>query len=1100
MSTRPNDLAHIRFISAGAGSGKTYRLTQELQRALSEGTARPAGVIATTFTVKAASELHDRVRERLIKSGRATLAEQMAQALIGTVHSVCERLLARFAFELGLSPELDVASVEDGARLFNQALDEVLSADRVRKMNLCAARLGLIDERSGRSWQDHVKKISDQARSNDIAAGALATMGRESAERFLCHFPEATCDEQATAALKEAIGEALGSIDLESDTTKGTADYVDGLRDAAAMLGRDECPWTLWIGLSKKVPRKKSEAAATPVRDAASCYDRHAGFHADIRAYVEGVFAIAGEALARFQDIKTERGLIDYEDMEQLALRALDEPAVAERLDDELELLLVDEFQDTNPMQLALFMKLARFAREVIFVGDVKQAIYGFRGSDPELVRRTLDALGARGCLPDVLESSWRSRPPLVRYLNTVFATAFERDGIDRALVELAPERKETHGAPAVMRWILPKAKATEQAEALAGAIADLVDSQARNPRREVTEPLDLAGAIADLVDSQHTVNDPKTREPRAVKYEDVAVLAATNSHVETIAGALRERRVPMKMTLSGLLAVPEVCLARACLRRLNDSSDTLATAEIRALGACEEPELWLADRLRWLAAGEDDRRWGEAEDSIVSRIARLREQAVTQSPVEIVARVLNYVSIRPIATAWGPDAIRAAQRQRNLDAFLELAVTYENHCATQHEAATLTGFLFWLEHPSSPELDLQPVVTGGDAVHVLTYHRAKGLEWPVVVATDFHYTWRSRIWGIRSLSGTEPLDIDNSLAGRSIRFFPNVFGGNTKGVPVLDEVMESEEAVSSAAADAAEGRRLAYVGMTRARDTIIVVVPPSEPGNDAWIRSFASEHLLATGDVLALPEGEPIPSSSRVLAGPDPAEFGTDPFTPAWFPERAPIESPLRERRSPSEAKPVEGAAVGEILETGPRMRVHGEDMTGIGTALHAVIAAEFVNPERDDAVEGAAALITAFAGEGAVAPADAVGCARRLRTLLHARFTPLRMLVEHPVQMRHANGQVLRGWIDLLLETDAGWIVIDHKSSPRPRSEWVDEGIGYSGQLAAYATALRAADMECAGCWLHLPVGGGLLEIVLPRTSSHALTGRGVEPRAPP
>ena len=120
-----------------------------------------------------------------------------------------------------------------------------------------------------------------------------------------------------------------------------------------------------------------------------------------------------------------------------------------------------------------------------------------------------------------------------------------------------------------------------------------------------------------------------------------------------------------MKMTLSGLLDVPEVCLARACLRRLNDPSDTLASAEIRALGACEEPEHWLADRLRWLAADENDRRWGEADEPIVSRIARLREQTVTQSPVETVARVLNYVGLRPIATGWGPDAIRAAQRQR---------------------------------------------------------------------------------------------------------------------------------------------------------------------------------------------------------------------------------------------------------------------------------------------------------------------------------------------------------------------------------------------------------------------------------------------------
>jgi len=143
-----------------------------------------------------------------------------------------------------------------------------------------------------------------------------------------------------------------------------------------------------------------------------------------------------------------------------------------------------------------------------------------------------------------------------------------------------------------------------------------------------------------------------------------------------------------MKMTLSGLLEVPEVCLARACLRRLSDPSDTLASAEICALGACEEPESWLADRLRWLATGEDDRRWGEATDPIVSCLARLREQSITQSPVEIVARVLNYIGIRPIVTAWGPDAIRAAQRQRNLDAFLDLAVEYENHCASQHEAS----------------------------------------------------------------------------------------------------------------------------------------------------------------------------------------------------------------------------------------------------------------------------------------------------------------------------------------------------------------------------------------------------------------------------
>jgi ATP-dependent exoDNAse (exonuclease V) beta subunit len=447
---------------------------------------------------------------------------------------------------------------------------------------------------------------------------------------------------------------------------------------------------------------------------------------------------------------------------------------------------------------------------------------------------------------------------------------------------------------------------------------------------------------------------------------------------------------------------------------------------------------------------------------------------------------VLNYVGIRPIVTAWGPDAVRAAQRQRNLDAFLDLAVKYEDHCASQHEAATLTGFLFWLENPTSPELDLQPVVTGGDAVHVLTYHRAKGLEWPVVVVTDFHYGWWPRLWDVRAESTAETLDLDRPLAGRTIRFYPNVFGRNTKDVPVLDAIMASDEAAAVAATNEAELRRLAYVGMTRTRDTVVIAVPPGAPKADAWIRAFESEHLLPGGDTLALPEGDPIPANCRDLAdtafaAPEPA-----PFTPAWFLERTPTVSPLRERLSPSEAGPAQGATVGETIEVGPRIAVHGDDMASIGTALHAVIAAELVNPGRDDAVERAAALIQGLAVEGAVAPADAVECATRLTAALDARFTPRRMLVEHPVELVQDNGQVLRGWIDLLVETEEGWIVIDHKSSPRPRAEWATEAIAYSGQLAAYASALRGAGLDCAGCWVHFAVGGGMVEVVLDGRSS--------------
>ena len=296
---------------------------------------------------------------------------------------------------------------------------------------------------------------------------------------------------------------------------------------------------------------------------------------------------------------------------------------------------------------------------------------------------------------------------------------------------------------------------------------------------------------------------------------------------------------------------------------------------------------------------------------------------------------------------------------------------------------------------------------------------------------------------------------------------------------------MESEEGTRASAAANAEGRRLAYVGMTRARDTIIIAVPASGPRKGAWIESFSGSHLFPTGNDHPLPGSESIPSALVDLATTDFAVPAPTPFRPTWFLKRSPSVLRVRERLSPSEAGPVEGATVGNIVELGPRIAVHGDDMGKIGIALHAAIAAEFVNPDRDDAVTRAASLIRNWAGEGAMAPADAVECARRLRKYLNAQFDTHHMLVEYPVEFVQDNGQVLLGRIDLLLETEVGWLVIDHKSSPRPRSEWTDEALEYSGQLAAYAAALRGAGLECAGCWVHFAVGGGLVEVVLPRSS---------------
>jgi ATP-dependent exoDNAse (exonuclease V) beta subunit len=691
----------------------------------------------------------------------------------------------------------------------------------------------------------------------------------------------------------------------------------------------------------------------------------------------------------------------------------------------------------------------------VIFVGDVKQAIYAFRGCDPDLVFNTLAALAKGGGGKDKLEHSWRSRPALVSYINAVFCEAFASE-IPAEQVTLKPKRAEESLGSPVLHW--PLVGSSNEARAK-----------------------EIAQEISALVASGYPVVDPHSNEVRPVRWSDIAVLATTNKSVERIAIALRATHVPMKMTLSGLFTVPETCLAKACLRRLNDATDTLATAEIIAMAECAEPESWLAERLQWLEREEDGYAWAETTHPITTKLKKLRDEIGTQSPVEIVARVLNYVGIREVVTAWGPNAIKAMQRQRNLDALLNLAVEYERHCEAQHLAATLTGFLFWLEHPHSPELDLQPVVTTGDAVHVLTYHRAKGLEWPVVVNSDFHYQWQSRLWDVRVESDGEPFDLHRPLANRVIRFWPRVFGNRTKA-PVLESILSSANGRTCQAKAASENRRLAYVGLTRARDCIVLALPVRNAPADAWLHAFAGRNLRPQGDVLALSDGSRIaihtPAPRDESASATPA-----PFAPRRLPERTPIAAPLREGVNPSASVALPGASVAEIVELGDRVKLHGEDMTMIGTALHALIAAELLNPGRTNALEHARSLLAACCGSDFsrdsdatfVDPESALAAAREFRAWLDKKFAPKRTLVEYPLVHVLEDGRAVRGWIDVLLETDLGFVVIDHKSSPRPKGEWPAEALEHSGQLALYARALKAAGKKVAGCWIHFPVSGG-------------------------
>ncbi|MEA3290943.1 MAG: UvrD-helicase domain-containing protein, partial [Pseudomonadota bacterium] len=409
--------SNIRFISAGAGSGKTYRLTQELNRLLGEGGVRPSGVIATTFTRLAANELRERVTQELAGSGQISSANQMGQALIGTVNAVCAELLVRFAFEAGLSPDQKVLEEADAMQLFGEAVESALGehTGRIRRMNELAHRLQKTDRQKNPVWQKDVQEIVAQARANDMSPEQLRAWGRESADSLLAFFPPPT-QRELDAELLRAVAQVIDAIDTDEDTTKATRAYVSLLDNARRLLGQSRLPWSDWVKLSKTSPAKKSKSQAEAVRLVAGDSEKHPRLQAETREFSAEVFAIAADSLQAYQDLKVRQGIMDFVDQEQRLYHLLDHPHVSGTLKEELQLLLVDEFQDTSPIQLALFVKLAALADRVIWVGDLKQAIYGFRGSDPALMQAVLEKVVADGGGTDVLPYSWRSRPARVQY------------------------------------------------------------------------------------------------------------------------------------------------------------------------------------------------------------------------------------------------------------------------------------------------------------------------------------------------------------------------------------------------------------------------------------------------------------------------------------------------------------------------------------------------------------------------------------------------------------------------------------------------------------------------------------------------------------
>lgn len=1122
------DARGITIVGASAGSGKTYRLTEVVSHAIDPGGEEPIGLeslVAVTYTRKAHAELSARIRRTLVSAQAFDEALRLPLAYLGTVHAACLRLLQEFAIDAGLSPNVDVVA-EDAGKLLRQSLEASLSVQqRTRLERLTTVFKLRWDAKIKRTeWVTPVADIMDLARSNRIEPAQLAAMAERSADGLSKLLPPNV--ERDGSALDDALARelatALAALTKANDGVGTTKTALETLSAAAALVRDDELDWCTWARLARVSASRGCDPMLEKLRETASRYEAHPRFRSELRELTLAIFDAARVGLSSYQTWKERRQVVDYVDMLDRAYDLVSHPRVSGELRERLRLAVVDEFQDTSPIQLAFFVKLHALAGRSVWVGDRKQCIFEYAGADPRLMDEVAKWVATSGGRQDALSTNYRSRPELVEACSELFAAALARHGFTREEVVVTAARdtpRELAGLPPFGLWALETKNQAQDAAALASGVARMLADAGSTP-----------------------VVDRTTKEVREVRPGDIAVLVATNKEATALADALHACGIRAAIARPGLLATPEGVLVDAALRWLLDEGDSLASAKIDALLGFggREPDAWL-DALLPRAASEGDATAAappepepepeaEAEEAgwrLALRAVRARLGVL--SPSEALDEVLAALDVVQLCARW-PDA---PQRVANLDALRGLASGYEDRCDQEREAGTVAGLLRYFDDLGAEKLrrdeiiasDDQHVPTDDGAVIVCTYHRSKGLEWPVVVLGSLDRATRRDAFEVCPESDSATFDPEDPLAGRWIRYWPWPLGGLEKA-PLAEYAEASPEGTRVAEREEKERARLLYVGFTRARDHLVLAarvktskgtkkVPPAATAECEWLDALADgdgEPLLAlpvdaangaTGVVrVRTGKGKSLELAARVwrLGGSAEAQAADDAPHAApssgertWFARPAATASGASSayRITPSNAQAdwpeLPLPTIGEVVTLPGAMPLDGKvaEHGVLGDAVHAFFATDVEGLTPEERIGRARGLLAAADLGGVLRPDALVEASDRLRAFVAERWPGAvwRREVSIETDVATAGGtRRVAGIIDLLLETGDGHVVFDHKTFPgRSEAAWRAKIVEFLPQFAAYGASLRALGARNVVGWVHLPAGGGLVEVRL-------------------
>jgi ATP-dependent exoDNAse (exonuclease V) beta subunit len=1067
------------LLEAGAGTGKTGVMVDRYCRLVCDSGLSPDSILAFTFTDKAAAELRQRIRAELARRAERG-SERAATALAGiggawvtTIHGFCNRVLAAHPVAAGVDPGFRVLDAPETARAAREAFDDALveflaGGDPAREETVAAYEL--------EGLRAMIVAVHDELRSRGSADPKLPEPPRPDPEAAIRHLLEKA--SECLEELKETKGKW---VPRERELLE---------RALARLSAPGALPDLNELAALATTSKAKAMAPYKEAIDAAIARVAEAGDGGVVYGHLAELLALFS---SRFEAAKERRAGIDFEDLQILAARLLERAEIGEHYRSRFRQILVDEFQDTNRLQLRLIEALRGPRAELVVVGDELQSIYSFRHADLDVFRRRREEIDRRADAELMrLSGNFRSRPEVIGAVNLM----------GEALLGAAYTPLRVGAPPA------------EDPPAAEGTAVELLLTSRDDwdgDEIELEPAIDGATPLNCLAEARFVAERLRDLADQGVPRSEMVVLLRAFTHLDAYEDSLERAGLrPYVVGGRGYWSqqqVADVCALLAVIANPLDDHALFGALASPACGVAPDT-LWLLRR----AAGKRRHVWpaveraagaGEAElpeperlegipeperallGRFVARIASLRERGgrlPLPALVEAAVTETGYdlaVLTRPAGEA----------RFANVRKMARLAAEFE-----QREGRDLRGFLDFLAARAESDAEAQAATAaeGHDGVRIMTVHNAKGLEFGVVAVPDL---------GRRLLNASRSplLAIGNEeeprVGMRLVRL----------GSPKIDLFEYGALCEESQGREAEEELRLFHVAATRAKEHLILsgVVSPKE-GRDTKGKPVVERLVEALGvprdEDATVPVAPPAPRPGLEVEFQS-SEIAVRANLPS--PERAaelralrregaaerPLGEgppPLVERRPPiAPSRPLSYTAISAHEENPEDFRMKRvtdleparEERMAHGAAVHALLEWSQENDWAEPSVD--------VATRHAVANGLPEGTGREM-------LEPVRQWLDSPLRRQIADesrraraevplllglgGTVLRGSIDLLVEREgAPPLIVDYKTDRLDGTTPAEHAHRYEVQRSIYALAvteaLGAEEVEVAYLFLERP-----------------------------